>query len=361
MMSTEKLRATAPWIAVGLGTLLLVAAMLAGSAMLRDGEARDSLPPAAAAVAAEPGVGALGRIEPASRVRKLATASGPEGARVGRLLVAEGDRVKAGQVLAEFHDLGRKQAILDQAAANLALADAQLARLLAAGRDTDIAAARARLDSARASEESAARESTRAERLRGTPAGNEATWDRARFAAAQASAERARAEAELGSLLSPRTEDIAVSRAQREAAAAALAQATAERDMARLVAPIDGTVLRIMAREGEKVPEDGAMELADLSRLQAVAEIYETDLPRVRQGAAAEVIVPGEATPFPARVAEVGWTVRRNAIAGTDPVSAIDARVVEVRLDIDPRAIPALARRTNMQVQVRIGTAPPAS
>ncbi len=33
--------------------------------------------------------------------------------------------------------------------------------------------------------------------------------------------------------------------AQREAAAAALAQATAERDMARLVAPIDGTVLRI--------------------------------------------------------------------------------------------------------------------
>ncbi len=193
------------------------------------------------------------------------------------------------------------------------------------------------------------------------PAGNEATWDRARFAAAQASAERARAEAELGSLLSPRAEDIAVSRAQREAAAAALAQATAERDMARLVAPIDGTVLRIMAREGEKVPEDGAMELADLSRLQAVAEIYETDLPRVRQGAAAEVIVPGEATPFPARVAEVGWTVRRNAIAGTDPVSAIDARVVEVRLDIDPRAIPALARRTNMQVQVRIGTAPPAS
>jgi len=351
-MTAETLRRGMPWLAVMLGIVLLGAALVAGSAMLREGAAREQA--VAAPVAAQVGVGALGRVEPASRVRRLATANGPEGARIARLLVDEGAQVKAGQVLAEFHDLAKKQATMDQAGANLALAEAQLARLLAAGRDTDIAAARARVAAAEAAEQSATREAARAERLRGTPAGNEATFDRTRFAAAQATAERTRAEAELRALMSPRDEDVAVQRAQLEAARAALAQATAERDMARLVAPIDGTVIRIIAREGEKVPDQGVMELADLSRLQVVAEVYETDLPRVRVGAAAEVIVPGEAQRYPARVSEVGWTVRRNAIAGTDPVSAIDARVVEVRLDLDPAAIPALARRTNMQVQVSI-------
>lgn len=357
-MTAEAIRRSAPWLAVGFGALLLAGTMLAGTALLRDSAARDAAPQVAAPVAPHVGVGALARIEPASRVRRLATAAGPEGARIARLLVAEGEQVQAGQLLAEFHDLARKQATLDQAAANLALAEAQLARLLAAGRDTDIAAARASVAAARAAEEGAAREAARAERLRGTPAGNEAAFDRTRFAAAQSAAERARAEAELRTLLSPRAEDVAVQRAQLDAARAALAQATAERDMARLVAPIAGTILRVMARPGEKVPDDGAMELADLTALQAVAEVYETDLPRVREGLGAEVIVPGESTPFSARVREVGWTVRRNAIAGTDPVSAIDARVVEVRLDLEPRAVAALARRTNMQVQVRILPAP---
>jgi len=346
-------RRALPWLAVLGGAACLAVALLAGAAILSESTARDPIP-VAAPVAASVGVGALGRIEPASRVRKLATASGPEGARVARLLVKDGEAVSAGQLLAEFHDLAKKQATMDQAAANLALAEAQLARLLAAGRDTDVAAARARVAAAQAAEQSASREAARAERLRGTPAGNEATFDRTRFAAAQANAERTRAEAELRALLSPRDEDVAVQRAQVEAARAQLAQATAERDMGRLVAPIAGTVIRIMAREGEKVPDDGAMELADLSALQVVAEVYETDLPRVRAGAAAEIIVPGEMQRFPARVAEIGWTVRRNAIAGTDPVAAIDARVVEVRLDLDQTAVPLLARRTNMQVQVAI-------
>jgi HlyD family secretion protein len=350
-----RLRQAAPWLALAAGAVLLGATLLAAQAALNDAPAQS--PPAGTP---QPiGVGALGRIEPASRVLSLATASGPEGARIGRLLVQEGERVTQGQLLAEFHDLAKKQAALDQAEANQALAQARLARLQAAGRDTEVAAARARVAAAGAAQEAAAREAARAERLRATPAGNEATFDRTRFAAAQAAAERARAEAELRALLDPRAEDIAVSQAELLVATAAAATARADRDMARLVAPIDGTVLRIMARLGEKVPDGGAMELADLSTLQVVAEVYETDLPRVRMGAAALVTVPGETQRFPARVANIGWTVRRNAIAGTDPLSAIDARVVEVRLTLDAAAVPVLARRTNMQVQVAIAGAAP--
>jgi len=309
---------------------------------------------ASASASVVAGAGALGRIEPASRVLRLSHGAGPEGARVGRLLVREGDSVRAGQVLAEFHDLARKEAVLAQAEAALALAELRLARILAAGRDTEIAAARARLAAVRAAEESALREARRAEALLRTAAGNEAAWDRARFAAAQATAERSRAEAELEALLAPRPEDVAIARAEVAQAQTAVAEARAARDLALLLSPIDGTVLRIHAREGERVGNDGVLELADLTAFDVVAEVYETDLPRVRLGAAAEVIVPGEPRPYPARVIDLGWRVGRQSVISPDPVAAIDSRVVEVRLRLDASANEAIRRRTNMQVQVAI-------
>jgi HlyD family secretion protein len=317
---------------------------------------REAVPsrPAPAAEAAPVGVGALGRVEPASRVLRVSHGAGPEGARVARLLVAEGEEVAAGQVLAEMHDLPRQEAALAQAEAALMLAEARLARLKAAGRDTEIAAARARVAAAEAAEQSALREARRAEALLRTAAGNQAAWDRARFAAAQATAERTRAEAEFAALLSPRAEDVAVAEAEVAVARAAVVQARAARDLARLLAPIAGTVLKVHAREGERVPEEGLLELADLSALDVVAEVYETDLPRVRLGAAAEVIVPGSERAFPARVVDLGWRVGRQSVISPDPVASVDSRVVEVRLRLDAAANDVLRRRTNMQVQVSI-------
>ena len=49
--------------------------------------------PAPVAAAAPAGVGALGRVEPASRVRKLAQPGGFSVNRVDTLMVTEGDRV----------------------------------------------------------------------------------------------------------------------------------------------------------------------------------------------------------------------------------------------------------------------------
>lgn len=312
-------------------------------------------PAAVPAGAPAEGVGALGRVEPASRVLSLTDAAGPQGARIGRLLVAEGDSVTAGQVLVEFHDLPQKEAALAQAEAARTVAEARLALLRAAGRDTDIAAAAARVAAARAAEQSAASEARRAEALLRSPAGNQAAWDRARFAAAQATAERAAAEAQLATLESPRAEDVAVAEAQLAEARAAVQGARAARDLAVLRAPIAGTVLRIRARAGERVPSDGVLDLADLSALDVVAEVYETDLPRVRLGAAAEVTLPGDPRRFAATVVDLGWIVGRQSVVSADPVASVDSRVVEVRLRLDPAANAVLRRRTYMQVEVSIG------
>jgi HlyD family secretion protein len=333
------------------GVGLLAAAALAFQVM-QPGPAPAPVAPAAASAPA--GVGALGRVEPASRIRRLAPGNAQEGTRIDRLLVAEGDVVEAGQVVAEFHDAGLKDAALAQAEAQLAQARAKLDRTRAAGRPSEVAAQRARIEALTSAEASARRDAERAERLERTGAGAEATAERARFAANRARAERAEAQATLETLLSARPEDLALAEAEFAAAEAAVTRARAEAAMARLRAPIAGTVLRVIARAGERVPTDGVLEMADLSAIDVVADVFETDLPRLRPGAAAEVLVPGEPRRFAATVREIGWQVRRITQAGTDPVAAVDARTVEVRLALGADGVAALARRSNMQVQVAI-------
>jgi HlyD family secretion protein len=334
-----------------LGAVGLAAA--AGFAVLRPGAPPPA--PVASAVAAAPvGVGALGRVEPASRILRLAPAGMQGEARIDRLLVAEGDRVAAGAVIAEFHDAPLKDAALAQAEAELAQARARLERTRAAGRPSEIAAQRARIEALRNAEGSATREAERAERLERTGAGAEATAERARFTANRTRAERAEAEAALQTLLSPRPEDVALAEAELAAAGAAVTRARAEAELARLRSPIAGTVLRVIGRAGERVPSDGVVEVADLTRMDVVADVFETDLPRLREGAPAEVVVAGEARRFPATLREIGWQVRRTTQASTDPVAAVDARTVEVRLTLGEEGAAALARRSNMQVQVAI-------
>jgi HlyD family secretion protein len=340
-----------------LATALLLAAIGAGGAwfFLGSGRAPRATAPAVAAAPAEPpGVGALGRVEPASRIRKLTQPGGFAVTRVERLLVAEGDRVEAGQLLAELGDAAQKDAALAQAEAALAEARANLAKTRAAGRPSEIAAQRARIESLAAQEAIARREAERAERLVPSGAGAFAAADRNRAAAAARAAERAEAEAQLETLSRPRPEDVALAEARVAAAEAQAARARADAELARVRAPIAGTVLRVYARPGDQIGNDGLLDLADLGRMDVVADVYETDLPRLRPGAAAEVIVPGEPHRYPATVREIGWLVRRTVQAGTDPVAAVDARTVEVRLALSEEGRAALERRTNMQVQVAI-------
>ncbi|MFZ4407327.1 MAG: efflux RND transporter periplasmic adaptor subunit [Paracraurococcus sp.] len=331
-----------------------LAALGAGGVFWAHEGAADRAPPPVAAPAGPIGVGALGRVEPASRIRKLNQPGGFNVARLDRLLVAEGDRVEAGQVLAILADAAQKDAAAAQAEAAAAQSRAALARIRAAGRPEEIDAQRARIQALQAAESSARREAERAEALLPSGAGNIATAERNRFAASRTAAERAEAEADLARLIRPRPEDIAVAEAELAGAEAAAMRARAEAGLSRIAAPIAGTVLKIYARPGDQVGSDGVLDLADLTRLDIVADVFETDLPRLRQGAPAEVVVPGEPHRYAATLREIGWMVRRTTQANTDPVAAVDARTVEVRLALGEEGRAALERRTNMQVQVAI-------
>ncbi|WP_191083583.1 HlyD family efflux transporter periplasmic adaptor subunit [Roseococcus microcysteis] len=344
-------------LAVVLGAAALGGAWL----MLGQGAPPPEPAPPAATLPEAMGVGALGRVEPASRIRRLNQPGGMNVSRLAALHVEEGQEVVAGQLLAEFADVAQKDAAIAKARGNLAEQRAALLRTREAARPSEREAQRARIESLAAQVELARREAARATRLVPSGAGAEAAAERARFSLARLEAERAQAEAELATLSAPRPEDLALAEARVAVAEATLAQAEADAELSRVRAPIAGTILRIFARPGDQVGNDGLMEMADLSRMEVVADVFETDVARLRLGAAAEIIIPGEARRLPATLSEIGWQVRRTTQAGTDPVAAVDARTVEVRLTLSEEAAALVRRRSNMQVQVAIrpnGTTP---
>ncbi len=274
--------------------------------------------------------------------------------RIDRLMVAEGDLVAAGQLVAVFADADQKEALVAQAEASLAEALATLAKTRSAGRPSEIAAQRARISALALQEEINRRDASRSDRLVTSGAGPEATAERNRFAAQKSAAERAEAQAQLETLAKARPEDLSLAEAQARRAEAELVKARADANLSRVYAPIAGTIMKVYARPGDQVGGDGLLDMADLTRLDVVADVYETDLPRLRVGAAASVLAPGGSQRYAATVREVGWLVRRTIQASNDPIAAIDARTVEVRLTLSDEAAKLLDRRTNMQVQVSI-------
>jgi HlyD family secretion protein len=309
----------------------------------------------ATATIAEPvGVGALGRVVPESRVRRLSPPATITMNRVDRLLVSEGENVVAGQLLAEFADAAEKRAAVAQADAQVNEANAELVRVVAAGRREDVTALKERVTSLRIQQGITQADADRADALVPSGAGARAVAERADAATSRVRAELREAEARLASLSFPRPEDVTVAEAKVRSAQAASERARASAALSQIFAPIRGTILKVHARPGDLVGPEGLLDLADLDKMEIVADVYETDLSRVHIGARANVALPGTTIRYPAEVREVGWVVKHALQSGTDPIAAVDGRTVEVRLSLGGEGAAAVRQLTNAQVHVAI-------
>jgi Cu(I)/Ag(I) efflux system membrane fusion protein len=95
-----------------------------------------------------------------------------------------------------------------------------------------------------------------------------------------------------------------------------------------LRAPVAGVVVEKLAFTGMKVaPADRLYEIADLSRVWVLADVYERDLPAVRAGTAARVSLP--------HLAGREWAGK---VAFVAPSVKPETRTVEVRLEVDNAA-----------------------
>jgi len=168
------------------------------------------------------------------------------------------------------------------AQAQLYLAQAQASREDIAIAEAAVAAARAQLTQAEAGDEA-----TKAQ-VASAAAGVEAAQAQVTSAAAGV----AQAKAHLDLLRTGATpEEIAVVQAQVDQAQAALAQAEGAPDKARLHSPFAGTVGQVLARQGELLaPGRPVIILGDLGHLRVeTTDLRETDVAKVAAGQTVEV------------------------------------------------------------------------
>lgn len=91
-------------------------------------------------------VTALGRLEPQTEVIKLSAPVALSTDRVAQLLVKEGDRVKAGQVIALLDSRDRLSVALEEAKQKVQVAQARLDQVKAGAKEGEIAAQQATVE-----------------------------------------------------------------------------------------------------------------------------------------------------------------------------------------------------------------------
>lgn len=346
--------------------------------------------PKETAVVAPRRVSALGRVEPESKIRRVSIASSVSGDRIEKLLVQEDDEVKKGQPLAILNSYGSLQAALKEAEEKVAVSRAKLNQVLAGAKQGEIRAQEYEIESlrrelaaakltgdqsvasARAKAEEARLESLRYDKLYLSGAASELDRDRYRTRARTSKAELAKAiedqagtesrlrsniegaKQTLDKIKEVRTVDVDTAKTELRQAEASRDKAKQDLTDATVLAPQDGRILKIFSWPGDKVSDNGLLEMADTSNMVITAEVYQTDLNKLSIGQGATITADGFDGSARATLYKVLPQVQKQSIFAGTPGENMDQRVYEVKLRLHPTAKEEKRLRfaSNLQVNV---------
>ncbi|MEB3884945.1 HlyD family efflux transporter periplasmic adaptor subunit [Lyngbya sp. CCY1209] len=165
----------------------------------------------------------------------------------------------------------------------------------------------------------------------------------------------AEARATFDKIAEVRPVDVAVSEAEVRSAQAALRQAEADLKLAEIRAPRDGQILEIHTYPGERVANEGIVELGQTREMVAIAQVYESDIHRVQIGQTARITSDSFEGELGGKVDRIGLQIQRQDVINADPSANIDGRVIEVRVRLDEASSEKVSGLTNLQVRVVIG------
>lgn len=374
-------------------------------------------------------VSALGRIEPQGEVIRIAPTPDLGGSKIAQLLVKQGDRVRAGQIIALLDNQKRAAAAVELARQDVKVAEADLAIVKAGAKQGDIDAQtasirrtqaelkgeiaannaevarlqaqlqreqeqnQAEIERATAELRNADSEFQRYEKLATDGVISDSQLDsrrltletaQKRLAAAKANKNKTidtltesikqaqavakqnintlqqqinEAEATLNSVAEVRDVDVIKAQAEVDRALAALKQAQEDLELTKVKAPTDGQIIQINAYPGEVVPQnEGIVEFAQTEQMLVVAEVYESDISKVKLGQPATIT--SEAGSFEGKikgtVSQIGLKIGNQEVLDTDPAADVDSRVVEVKIKLDPADSERVAHLTNSKAIVNI-------
>ena len=123
-----------------------------------------------------------------------------------------------------------------------------------------------------------------------------------------------------------------------------------------LTSPINGTVLSINVEAGERFATLPAIEIADLSSMICVAEVYEADVAEIQTGDSATLRSAGLVKDLTGKVSRIDRLVGVPQMRSPDPLARTDFRAVRVWIDIDTEYAAVAAERIRLQTDVTIRT-----
>ncbi|CEJ47241.1 ABC exporter membrane fusion protein [Umezakia ovalisporum] len=336
-------------------------------------------------------VAALGRLEPQGEVIRLSAANSQAGVRVSKLLVAQGDWVSQGDVVAILDNYDTRLAALEKAKKQVLVAQANLNQVKAGAKAGDISAQQAtiarleaelkgevstqqaRIARLEAESRNAESENQRYQKLfqEGAISASSSETKQLRVDTVRQQLNEAKAafnrtvetlqkqlkeaEARLESIAEVRPTDIQAAQTDVDSAIASVKQAQADWNLSLVRSPIDGQVLKINTRPGEIINNSGIVELGSTQQMYVVAEVYETDIQKVRLGQSAIITSNALAGELRGKVTDIGLRVNRQNIFDLNPQVNTDNKVVDVKIRLDhPPDNQQVTTLTDLQVQVLI-------
>ncbi len=251
-------------------------------------------------------VAALGQLNPFGEVRILAAPNGLKGGtpRISKLLVKEGDTISKGQILAVFDNRPKIKANLEVDYSKLNLVLNQLAIQK--------------------------REVNRYKKLLLRDA--------------------------IASIVLEKIQDkLLLLNDEKESLLASIKATNFDLSQTQLISPIDGIVLQIVSREGERSDSRGVVEVGSNQLMEALIEVYESDIDNVEIGQAVTLISEngGFKGSLKGEVDLISPQVRQRRVLSTDPTGDADARIVEVRVKLDKVSARIVSHLTGMKVIAR--------
>ena len=120
----------------------------------------------------------------------------------------------------------------------------------------------------------------------------------------------------------------------------------------KLRSPIDGFILAINTRVGERPRDQGILDIGSNQNMEALIEVYESDINRIFISQNVELISEngGFSETLKGVVLRVSPQVKQRQVLSTDPTGDADSRVIEVLVKLNEESISLVKNYAGMKV-----------
>tara|TARA_B100000945_G_scaffold50857_1_gene36602 strand:+ start:645 stop:1496 length:852 start_codon:yes stop_codon:yes gene_type:complete len=120
----------------------------------------------------------------------------------------------------------------------------------------------------------------------------------------------------------------------------------------KLRSPIDGYILAVNTRVGERPKNDGILDVGSSQNMEALIEVYESDIDRVFLSQNVELSSEngGFKKILQGKVIRISPQVKQRKVLSTDPTGDADSRIIEVLVQLNKESINLVKNYTGMKV-----------